>query len=168
MNVDQDTNVQNNAAFGSDYLLGYSFVAGWNFLDNWAAELQTRFTTEKVGNLREYAGNININAKYSLILPGLTSLDTIRFLPYGKIGGGAFGAAIPAASAGNDRQGVWGPAIDFGVGLEMLILKYLYVGLDFTVDIVFMQEKFNSSGQRIMNGGTDIQPSGFGYVGVHF
>lgn len=167
MNVDEDTNVVNGRAFGSNNILGYGFTTGWNFLDNWAAELQTRYGTEKVGAQREHAANININAKYSFIIEALTKLDSARFLPYLKLGGGIFGAAVPDTSVGNDRFGVFGPSIVLGGGMEVLLAKMFYAGLDFTQDLVFLQEK-NRGAQRILNGGFDPQYSLFGNVGVHF
>lgn len=167
MNVDEDTNVINRRAFGADNILGYGITMGWNFLDNWAAELQARYGTEKVGAQREHAVNMNINGKYSFIIEALTKLDSARFLPYVKLGGGIFGAAVPDVSVGNDRFGVFGPSIAFGGGMEILLVKRLYVGLDFTQDLVFLQEK-NRGAQRILNGGFDPQYSFFGNVGVHF
>lgn len=167
VNVDEDTNVVNNQAFGTDNLLGYGFTAGWNFLDWLAAEFQARYATERVGVQREHAVNLNINAKYSFILDALTKLDKVRFLPYVKLGGGLFGAAVPDTSVGNDRFGVFGPSLAFGGGMEVLIAKMLYVGVDFTQDLVFLQEK-NRGAQRVLNGGFDPQYSVFGNVGVHF
>lgn len=167
MNVDEDTNVVNNQAFGSDNIMGYGLTWGWNFLDHWAAELQTRYGTEKVGARREHAANININAKYSFIIDALTSLDSARFLPYIKVGGGIFGAAVPDTSVATDRLGVFGPSLVLGGGMEILLAKMLYVGFDFTEDLVFLQEK-NRGATRIINGGFDPQYSFFGNVGVHF
>lgn len=168
MNVDKDTNVLTNQAFGSDIILGYGLTFGWNFLDFLAAELDMRYGREKFNNQTEHAANIDINVKYSLILDALTKLESVRFLPYGKIGGGIFGAAVPDTSAGNNRFGVYGPSMNIGIGLETLIIKYLYVGVDFTEHFVWLQAKSNSAGQRILNGGFDPQYSVFGHVGVHF
>ncbi len=168
MNIDKDTNVLTNRAFGSDIILGYGLTFGWNFLDFLAAELDMRYGSEKFNNQKEHAANIDINVKYSLILNALTQWEKIRFLPYAKVGGGIFGAAVPDTSAGNDRFGVYGPSMNIGVGLETLILHYLYVGVDFTEHFVWLQSKSNSAGQKILNGGFDPQYSVFGHVGVHF
>lgn len=168
LNVDKDTNVLTNRAFGSKNILGFGMTTGWNFIDWLAVELQLRYGTEKVAAQREHTANINLNLKYSIITDALTSAENIRFLPYIKAGGGAFGAAVPDTSAGNDRFGVYGPLADVGGGLEILIVKKLYVGVDFTYDFVWLQNKNNSAGQRILNGGFDPQYSVFGYLGVHF
>ncbi|MBI5298938.1 MAG: outer membrane beta-barrel protein [Deltaproteobacteria bacterium] len=171
LNVDKDVNVVTGQSFGSDIIPAYGLTTGWNFLDHWATELQMRYGTEKVNGRREHAVNINFNGKYSFILDALTKWKIVRFLPYVKIGAGVFGAAVPNLSAGNDRLGVWGPTFDLGGGMEILIHKFLYVGLDFTQDFAFLQEKFNTiNGVRtkILNGGFDPQSSLFGYVGVHF
>lgn len=168
LNVDKDTDVVNNKSFGSDVIMAYGLTFGWNFLDFLAVELQSRYGTESSQGKTEHAANINMNVKYSLILDALTKSEMIRFLPYGKVGGGVFGAAVPATSAGNGRFGVWGPTFDFGVGMEILISKIWYVGLDFTQDFAFLQEKKNAAGVKILNGGFDPQSSLFGYVGVHF
>lgn len=167
LNVDKDTNVNTNQAFGSNIILGTGLTFGWNFLDNWAAELQMRYGTEVASGQREHAANININAKYSLILDSLTRMENLRFLPYAKVGGGIFGAAVPDITAGNDRLGVFGPTFDFGVGMEMLFYKLWYFAVDFTQDFAFLQDK-SKGGQKILNGGFDPQSSVYAYVGIHF
>lgn len=167
MNLDSDTHVQTGNKFGKDRVLGYGLTFGWNFIDWLAAELSTRYATEKAANQREHAANIDINAKYSLILDALTKWEKIRFLPYGKIGGGIFGAAVPDTRAGNDRFGVYGPSMNVGIGMELLLIQNLYVGVEFTEHFVWLQEKFRGT-QKILNGGFDAQDSVFGYVGTHF
>lgn len=172
LNVDHDANVSTtpNTIFGSNRIMGYGLTFGWNFLDFLAAELQLRYGTETAGvnNQKEHAANINLNAKYSIILDALTRMEKVRFIPYVKAGGGMFGAAVPDTSAGNDRFGVFGPTIDFGAGMEVLISKIFYVGAEFTEDLAFLKEKNNAAGQRILAGGFDPQDSVFGYLGIHF
>lgn len=167
MNNDEDTNVLTNRAFGGNYLLGYGFTTGWNFFDWLALELAFRYATETDNNQKEHAVNININAKYSFILDALTRSELFRFLPYIKAGGGVYGAAVPDTSAGNDRFGVFGPLVGFGGGMEILFKNWLYFGVDIAEDLVFLKEKNNNAGQRILNGGFDPQLSVFGYLGVH-
>lgn len=168
MNVDEDTNVVNSQAFGSDNIPSYGFTIGHNFLDFLALELSTRYGAEKIGTRREHAANIDLNVKYSFILDALTRMKSARFLPYVKLGGGAFGATLPDTSAGNDRFGVWGPSMALGGGMEILLAKYFYAGVDFTSNLVWLQEKTNNSGKKILNGGFDPQYSAFGYLGIHF
>lgn len=166
MNNDEDTNVLTNTAFGSTNLLGYGYTIGWNFIDWLALELQMRYATETAAGQREHAANIDILAKYSLILNGLTKWEKIQFLPYIKGGAGIYGAAVPRGA--NDRFGVYGPAGVLAVGMETLLLKKFYVGADFANHFVNLQAKNNAAGQRILNGGFDYQYSIFGYFGIHF
>lgn len=168
MNVDEDTNVVNNTAFGSKNILGYGMTFGWNFLDFLGIELQTRYGSDTAGGAREHAVNIDILAKYSLILDALTRNETVRFLPYAKGGAGVFGAAVPDSSAGNNRFGVYGYGGVMGAGMEVLISKIFYAAADFNLHLISLQSHTNSSGQRILNGGFDPQYSIFGYFGVHF
>jgi len=168
LNVDHDTNVVTNAAFGKNRILGYGLTIGDNFLDFLAAELQARYGTDTAGGNKEHAANFDLNIKYSLILDALTRMEKVRILPYIKAGGGLFGAAVPSNDAGNNRFGVYGPSADFGAGVEVLLLKKLYVGADFTENLVWLKEKTNAAGVRILAGGFDPQDSFFGYVGVHF
>lgn len=168
MNVDEDTNVLTNRVFGNSNILGYGLTYGWNFLDFLAAELQLRYGTDSANNQKEHAANIDFLLKYSLILDVLTRNEVARFLPFVKAGAGIFGAAVPDTSAGNDRFGVFGPAGIFGTGMEVLIAKLFYAGVDFNMHLVNLQEKRNSNNVRILAGGFDPQYSVFGYFGVHF
>lgn len=168
LNNDEDTNVLTNRAFGSTNILGYGLTLGWNILDFLGLELDMRYGTERANNQREHAANIDINAKYSFIFDALTRSDLFRFLPFLKLGAGIYGAAVPDTSAGNDRFGVVGPSMVIGTGMEALFKNWLYVGFDFTTNLVWLQQKTNSQGQRILNGGFDGQYSVFGRFGVHF
>ncbi|MBI4124604.1 MAG: outer membrane beta-barrel protein [Deltaproteobacteria bacterium] len=168
MNVDEDTNVVNNTAFGSRNILGYGLTFGWNFLDFLAAELQMRYGSDTAGGAREHAVNADILLKYSLILDVLTRNETVRFLPYIKGGAGVFGAAVPDSSAGNNRFGVYGYGGVMGTGMEVLIAKLFYVAADVNLHLISLQSHTNSAGVRILNGGFDPQLSVFGYFGVHF
>lgn len=166
MNNDEDTNVLTNTSFGSTNLLGYGLTFGWDFLDFLGVELQMRYASETAAGQREHAANIDILAKYSLILNALTKWEKVQFLPHLKAGGGIYGAAVPRG--GNDRFGVYGPAGVLGFGVETLLAKIFYVGFDFNNHFVNLQQKNNAAGQRILNGGFDYQYSFFGYFGVHF
>ena len=75
MNVDKDTNVSTGVAFGSNRIMGYGLTFGWNFVDSLAVELAMRYGSEKFNNQTEHAANIDINAKYSLILDALTKME---------------------------------------------------------------------------------------------
>lgn len=170
MNNDEDTNVLNGQAFGSRNILGYGFTLGWNFLDFLASELSVRYGTDTGGaaNQKEHAANIDLNVKYSFILDFLTKMESARFLPYVKVGGGVYGAAVPDTNAGNDRFGVFGPDVALGGGVEVLLAKIFYVGVDLTENLVWLQEKRDNNNNIILSGGFDPQFSVFGNFGVHF
>lgn len=165
LNVDKDTDVNTNQAFGSNIIPAYGLTFGSNWWDFLALELSMRYGTEVANSQREHAFNIDLDLKYSILLDALTRGETFRLLPYVKAGGGLFAAAVPT---GTKRFGVFGPTVALGAGLELLIKNLWYVGVDFTEDLAFLQDKTSSSGKKILNGGFDPQHSLFGYVGVHF
>ncbi|HBF11959.1 MAG TPA: hypothetical protein DDW49_00995 [Deltaproteobacteria bacterium] len=175
MSAAHDTNVRTDQEFGNDIELAYGTTFGWNIINWLAPELQFSYATTTAedssnNTAREHILTIRLNAKVSF----LTGADfnknhTWKIYPYAKVGGVAH-ALFVNASNDDDKVGAWGGGVGVGGGLEVLY-KVLYLGIDISNDLVFLQEEKNEIAgvnTKIIDGGLSDQISVMGAVGVHF
>ncbi|OGQ07694.1 MAG: hypothetical protein A3G32_00675 [Deltaproteobacteria bacterium RIFCSPLOWO2_12_FULL_40_28] len=176
MDLSHDTNDRTGTEFGNDIELGYGFTYGHNITDWIAPELQFSYST-KTGNTpsgtgREHALTVRLNGKYSFLTTQYSDFNKDRswkIYPYAKAGGLAHALFVNAPND-DDKVGAWGYGFGLGGGLEV-DYKALYLGLDLSNDLVFLQEyKKVIAGvdTTILSGGFDYQISVMAAVGVHF
>lgn len=173
MMVRDDTNARTNLKFGGAIVPAFGLTYGHNITDWIAPEIQFVYGTATGntpgGRAREHVLTIRINAKYSFLTKTQASKEGWKFLPYAKAGG-LIHALYVNAPVGDDKVGAYGGGFGFGGGLEVN-WKALYLGLDLSNDLVFLQGVTKTIGgvpTRVLNGGFDYQFSVMAGVGVHF
>lgn len=173
MNLDNDTNVQSGLPFGSSIAPAFGLTYGHNITDWIAPEIQFNYSTSTdltaSGAGREHALTIRLNAKYSFLTKSEFNKEGWKFFPYAKLGGVMHGLFVNAP-ADVDKAGSFGGGVGLGGGLEVNY-GILYLGLDISNDLLFLQDVFKTIGgvrTQIIEGGFDYQISVMGAVGVHF
>lgn len=181
--ISHDTNVQTNRKFNGTIIPAFGLSLGYDIADWIGPMLQMQYgtTTDQVGdgtanypfeNAREHAITMRLAARATL--PYFTKAswqpDKIKIIPYAKLGGAAHGLYVNAPSNGN-KVGAWGGGVSLGAGLECLIIDRIWVGLDITEDLMFLQDYYRTiAGVRtkIVDGGFAPMFTLMGMVGYHF
>lgn len=173
MQIDFDKNVASDTKVGSDFEPTAGIVFGWNVWDNFAPELQARYTTNYNGGRREHVADAGIYGKWTPIIDSLTDFESLRILPFAKAGISVCIAVLPSdinSSGGNVTMHGVGPAL--GAGLMFLVKKYIYFGFDVQEELL----NFNTITQTVSGvpnttvykGGFEPQFSAVGVIGVHY
>ncbi len=170
MNLDNDTNIRANTAFGGSIDPAFGFTYGHNITDWIAPELQFSYSTSTgntpSGTGREHALTARLNAKYSFLTGSQAAKAGWKIMPYAKAGGIAHALFVNAPTS-TDSIGAWGYGFGVGGGLEVN-RGILYLGVDVSNDFIFLQDDTDSSGVPILDGGLDYQISVMGCAGIHF
>lgn len=165
LNFSADNNVRTGARVGSDFEPAVGFHFGWNITDNFAPELQVRYSTNEESNAREHVVNVNLNGVYSFIINSY-------FIPFVQAGGAALISAVPGDTASSDNlMSMWGGGIGFGAGIKTLFKKYGYAGILVQTDILQLKTNYQDIGatyQQITKGGWEALFGASALVGVHF
>lgn len=167
-----DNNARTGAKTGSNYHGGYGFQFGWNLWDEFAPELEVRYTTTKVRDNREHLVNVNLNIKYSFVTHILTKMKHLQILPFVQGGPTGMVAAVPGDPESNDKfMPTWGLGVGAGAGVDFLIIKNIYAGILIQADIYYVDlvhQNVNGVNQTILAGGWEPQLGVMGAAGVHF
>lgn len=161
--------------FGGTIVPAFGLTYGHNITDWIAPEIQFVYATASGltpgGAAREHALTIRINAKYSFLTnwERNKNKEAWKLFPYVKAGGLVHALYVNAPVA-TDKVGAYGGGAGFGGGLEVN-WKALYLGLDISNDLVFLQSVTKTvagTPTQIIAGGFNYQFSLMGAVGVHF
>lgn len=179
--VSNDKNVDIDKPFAGFFSPSVGLMLGWDIADWIGPQFYTRysFATDTVGNGtavhpsehgREHVLNISLLARFTLAGYAPLTDGTVKILPYVKIGGSAHGLYVNASTDAN-KVGSWGYGPAIGAGIEMLLVKHLWLGLDIQEDLLFLQSAYKTiSGIRtkVLDGGFKGQFSVMGTLGWHY
>ncbi len=172
--VTHDTNARTNLKFGGAIIPSFGLTYGYNITDWIAPEIQFSYATgtgnTPSGRSREHVLNVRINAKYSFLTnQAMNQSGNWRYYPYVKAGGVVHGLFVNAQND-NDKIGAYGGGVGLGGGLE-INYKALYLGLDISNDLLFLQGQTKTIGgvqTTILDGGFAYMFTFAGAIGVHF
>lgn len=167
-----DNNVRTGAQVGRNFEPSGGFHFGWNIFNQFAPELEARYTTNRNGGNREHIATLNVNAVYSIILKKLTDFKKVKILPFLQAGPVIQLASLPGDPESTDGViTTWGQGFGFGGGVRFLIKTYFYLGALAQLDFVSFPDKFQTVGgasTKIISGGWKTEPAFSGNIGVHF
>lgn len=178
-----DRNIQTNRKFNGSIIPAFGLSLGYDIADWIGPMLQMQYgtTTDQVGNgavdypfenAREHALTMRLAARATV--PYFTKAswqpNSVKIIPYGKLGGVGHALYVNAPSTGN-KIGAWGGGATIGAGVEFLIIDRIFVGLDVSEDLMFLQSYYrtiNGVRTKIVNGGFKPMFTLMGMVGYHF
>ncbi len=181
--VGHDTNVQTNRSFDGTFIPAVGLSLGYDIAD-WIGpmmQFQYGFASDTVGDgtvnyptesAREHEIKIRLAARGTLpyFMHAGWQPNKWKIIPYLKLGGTAHALYVNAPTNGN-KIGAWGGGIAVGGGLETLIIDRIWVGIDITEDLMFMQSYYKTIAgvnTKLVNGGFTPMFSLVGMVGYHF
>ena len=178
-----DTNVQTNVKYDGAIIPAFGLSLGYDIADWSGPMLQMQYGTTRaqVGNgaanygfenAREHAITMRLAARATLpyFVRAGWQPDTIKIIPYAKLGGAGHGLYVNASQDGN-KVGAWGGGVSLGVGLEMLIIDRIWIGIDFSEDLMILQDYTHDvagTPTLIVRGGFKPMANLMGMVGYHF
>lgn len=175
MSVTFDDQPGSGRKIGNNFEGVYGFQFGWHLWDHAAAELQGRYSTRRVQNNREHIVIVNLNIKYNFVTNALTNImgKPFHILPFVSGGPTALIAAVPGnpASSTSELMKIYGGGVGGTVGIDFLVIKYLYLGIMAGADIHCLTTGYQTVGgarTQMTRGGWQPTFSVLGAVGVHF
>lgn len=180
MQATDDTNVVTNRKFNGSFIPSVGLTFGWDFTDWIGIMLQGNFgfASDQVGNGSadypsengdEYALNATLAARYIFLTNWEGQPSSVRILPYVKLGG--TGRALYVHASGGNQIGAYGGGVATGAGVEFLVIDRIFLALDMTENLMFMQDYSKTVGgvtTQIIKGGFKPQFQLLGMVGYHF
>jgi len=171
--MNYDKNEADGIDVGRDFEPSIGFLFGWNLNDEFSAELQGRYATNANGARRIHAGSGNIYGKYTFIFDPLVDFNSLKILPFVKVGGSFRIASLPgASSAGSGNVTQFGAGPSPGAGITFLMFKYFYFGIDLQYDLLFFRDVRQTvagmPGTTIYRGGFHPSFGGSAMLGVHY
>lgn len=183
MQATEDTNIQSNRKFDGTFIPAFGLSLGYDIADWIGPMLQLQYgtATDQVGdgtvnypyeNAREHDIKIRLAARATLpyFMHAGWQPNKWKIIPYLKLGGTG-GAVYVNASATGNKIGAWGGGAAVGAGLETLIVDRVWIGLDLTEDLMFLQNYYKTVAgvnTKIVEGGFKPAFTLMGMVGYHF
>lgn len=183
MQVSNDTNIQTNVKFDGMWNPAFGFTFGWDIADWIGPMLQMTYSTKSatvgngtanypVENARQHVMNFSLFARATL--PYFTRArwqpNSVKILPYLKLGGTGHAMYVNANADGN-KVGGFGGGVGIGGGCEFYIWKGLFVAIDLTENLIFQQALYKTVGgvnTKLTDGGFKAQFNLLGLIGWHF
>jgi hypothetical protein len=183
MQVSNDTNIQTNVKFDGMWNPAFGLTFGWDIADWIGPMVQMTYSTKlgtvgngtanyPIENARQHVLNFSLFARATL--PYFTRAkwqpNSVKILPYLKLGGTGHGMFVNAGADGN-KVGGYGGGIGIGAGCEFYIWKGLFVAIDLTENLIFQQALYKTVGgvnTKLTDGGFTPQFNLLALLGWHF
>ncbi|MBI4211045.1 MAG: outer membrane beta-barrel protein [Deltaproteobacteria bacterium] len=158
--VNNDTHLVTNVEFAKKTELSYGLTLGWD-VNDWIGPFFTAIystATSTVGtatgaagafpaatfpseSAREHVADVTLGARATLpyFIDADWQPESIKFIPYAKLGGTAHGLFVNASTDAN-KVGAFGGGPSLGAGIEAFIWKGLIVSVDFMEHLIFQKE----------------------------
>ena len=182
MQATDDRNVASNVKFGGTFIPALGLSLGYDFKDWIGMMFQITYgglVTANVGNgtatypaesAREHVINMDLSARYTFLTGWMGQPDSVRILPFVKLGGAGRALYVNAPNT-NNKVGAYGGGIAVGAGVEFLVIDKIFFAIDATEHLMFMMDEFktiNGTRTKIIDGGFKPNFQVLGMVGYHF
>lgn len=182
MQANDDTNFQTGRKFDGMFIPAVGLTYGHDFLDFFGLMFQATyggFTSSGVGDGtanypnetgKEHVLNFSLAARYTFLTRWEGQPDGIKILPYVKLGPTGRVLYIDASSSGN-KANSYGVGVSIGAGLELLVWRGVFFGIDATEHLMFIQDGFrtvNNVKTKVIDGGFKPSFQLLGLIGYHF
>ena len=173
MQADFDRDQVTGQRVGRDFEPTFGFLFGWNITDQFSAELQGLYATNENAGRREHIAGAGVFGKWTIVTDALTDFESLRILPFLKMGMSARFVALPGNPNADDTSMStigWGPSVSGG--MAFLWHKYFYFGLDLQGDLLLFDDKRQTvggvPGTLVYKGGLHPSFTAMAILGVHY